>query len=88
MSEVIYLTFRDGMAYMKIPEGFEAGDLVVLEMKKPVVEPDILEALVRSYHQPLSERLCTCGRKTSKAQAQEDHVAYEVREALAGRATL
>ena len=104
--EVGMTRLNSGQDYaVTIPEGYAAGDIVVIRlMGKVFVEADVLEGLVRAYHEldegPIPDEtglelaVCACGWKTfhrdrRDRQAQHaTHVEHVVREALAGRAAL
>lgn len=46
------VTFQDRLAVIRIPDGFEAGDLMVMEITgdRVLIQADVLERLVRAYH--------------------------------------
>jgi hypothetical protein len=52
MAETTSITFRDGAAYLKIPEGYGPGDLVVLHLvgDRVLILAGVLEDLVRAFH--------------------------------------
>lgn len=88
-----------GRAVVRIPEGFHGGDLVVLELQpgRALVRLEVLEALVRAYHERDELRVrdeCPCGWNTYhpiqrvRRGQHAEHVEHVVREALAGRAAL
>lgn len=103
--EVGMTRLNPGQDYaVTIPEGYAAGDIVVIRLLgKVFVEADVLEGLVRAYHEldeeamdvaDLRAVLCSCGwsgRGKDRGDREARHVAhveFSVREALAGRAAL
>lgn len=80
----------DGMAVLRIPDGSRPGDLVILQLNRVLVDSDVLEALVRDYHEWIGSRVeCACGWQAEGSSMDHTaHVEHEVREALAGRAKL
>lgn len=93
--EVAVTRLNPGADYaVTIPDGYAAGDIVVIRLLgKVFVEADVLEALVRAYHEAhvLDDGLrCRCGVATVRGDenAFRAHAENAVREALAGRAYL
>jgi hypothetical protein len=89
----VEIVFRDdGLAALRIPPGHKEGDFIVLQMNRALVDREVLEALVREYHEMDEHEQCYCGwvgaENGPNRVTHPLHVEHEVREALAGRAKL